>query len=299
MNVLPVSVATTLEFYRGDPSLTMELDVVDQSSGDSIDTPVVTDDATDVSIVAAIEKGDTSFVAASLEKGVRYRIQHNPTSKGPFQDVEIIGADTDGSDLNSIKYPFLYDMAAGCDCKGLRSTGSFTPAAAYAGKWVWAVWTDSNGVKKRIPYLCLDYVLECPITSDDVRDHWPRMDRSSMPKWQQISGVGWQPQIDEVWDKMRDEFWKNERILDRVVSASLLEEAFWAMLEKRFVNMGFDPAKSGDPLREAQNRAGIKAAQLMTQALTIPLQEDTDDNNTNNGYSARKGVRFNFLNRNW
>ena len=37
----------------------------------------------------------------------------------------------------------------------------------------------------------------------------------------------------------------------------------------------------------------------MTQALSLPLQEDTDDNNTNNGDSHRKGVRFNLLNKEW
>ena len=296
MKILIAGVANTLEFYRSDPALGMTLQIIDPSDASVIETPVVTDDATDETIALAIARYATSFIAAGLVKGVKYRVEHAPVTTGPYQIIETIGVDTDGADNNNIKYPFDAAMAAGCAVKGLRSTASHTPVAAtYAGKTVWAQWTDDNGLITRESYLVLKYELRCPITSDDIKDRWPRLETGALPKWQQVCQVGWQPQIDKAWDHLRDYFYNNGKILDRVVSASLLEEAVFALVEKQITNMGHDPAKSGDPLRDAQNRAGAKASQILLQALGAPHDVDGSDSNTNTGDGYKKGVRLNYL----
>ena len=72
MKILIAGTDNTIEIYRDDPSLTMELAIIDPANSESLATPVVTDDATDVAIVAEITKGDYSFIAAGLAKDTKY-----------------------------------------------------------------------------------------------------------------------------------------------------------------------------------------------------------------------------------
>lgn len=290
MKILLCDVDNTLEFYRDDPDVTETLAIVDSSNAEELDTPAVTNDATDIEIALAIAKGDSSFLGiGATVPWVNYLIQHDPVALGPSQNVTIIGYDS-SSRVHSLKYPFMYDMAAGCKCKGIRSTATYSPAATYAGKPLWAVWTDSDGVVNREFYLCLKYELKCPITSDDVRDRWSRS-LSALPQWQQIAQVGWQPQIDEAWDELRDEFYSNGKVLDYIVSGSMLEEVMYALVEKRLINMGFDPGRSGESLRDSQNRIGQKVSQLLIKAFGLPYQEDDANANKNTGRTYKKALR--------
>lgn len=291
MKVATVGKSTTFEFYRSDPSVAMELTILDPSNGETIATPAVTDDATSVAISTAISTSDTSVVAAGLTKGVRYLIEYPTASQGPTQEIEVIGVNTDGANKNTLKREVLYGMPLGSKIKGIRSSASWTPTAAYKGKSVWLDWTGDDGSKTRSMALCVAYEAECPWSSDDVRDRWPRVNLSAIPAWQQVAQVGWQPQIDDTWSALREAFFAEGLIMDRVVSVNMLKDVFFALLEKRMLNMGIDPTRSGESLRDSQNRAGQKAQQLLQKAFSLPLQQDDNDNNKNAGNSVRYGMR--------
>lgn len=293
MKILLCGVDNTLEFYRDDPSVTETLSIVDPATGEELATPVVTNDATDENIVAAIAKGDSSFdVAGAVSKGVDYLVQHDPVSLGPSQRISTIGVGAGAGEQVNIKYPFMYAMAAGCQLKGIRSSATYSPAATYAGKPLWAIWTDSDGTRNRENYLCLKYELKCPISSDDVRDRWSRS-LSALPQWQQIAQVGWQPQIDEAWNELRNEFYTNGKILDWIVSADLLKPVTFALIEKILIGLGHDPGRSGESLMDSQNRIGQKVSQLLVKAYGLPHQEDDTDSNKNTGRTYKRALRPN------
>jgi len=299
MKVLLAGVDNTVEFYRDDPDLTMELAIIDPADGSELATPSVTNDDTDATLGATpIEQGDTSFGGlVSLTKGVKYLIQHDPVDLGPEQVVTILSTDAT-SRIHYTKYPFMYDMSALCNIKGIRSSATYSPAATYAGKPLWLQWTDSNGVVNREYCLVLKYELRCPIDSDDVRDRFPRVNVSAIPTWQEVAQVGWQPQVDDAWDELRNEFYANGLILDRVVSADMLKEVMYALVEKRLLNMGAKPTGSGENLRDSQNRIGQKVSQLMTKAFNLPLQIDENDDNTNDGRSYKRSILTNIWSNN-
>lgn len=288
MQVLTAGIATTLEFYRDNESQAVtNCIIVDPSDGSTVDTLVVTDDST-ADAVAAITRNSSEFTAANADAGVKYILR---SDAGPYQRVEVVSKDA--ANLCMTSHPITFAVTNG-DLFGIRSTASFTPAAAYIASPLWAIWQITGGEAIRELLLVVKYRAQCPITSDDVLTQFPRLERGALPPWQRSTGVGWQPQVDEAWNLIRSELYNMPEpvILDQIINTDALKGYVMAHVAKMIIKMGTAPSGESD-ITESLSRYNKMLEMERSKARQLKLSIDYDDDNTDTATGYGRGIRFN------
>jgi hypothetical protein len=135
------------------------------------------------------------------------------------------------------------DIPAGYKIKGIRATGSFTPAADATYKSVIVTTTYSDGSKYAEEYSVVKYLAKCPIKNMDILQKWGML-RDEAPEWQRRTGVDWQPQIDRAWASATEQLHQNGMIIHYIRNVSTLSGLLWAILGYELCSSGIDPTGS-------------------------------------------------------